>query len=161
MVGVATEGSPGRRVLKMAVTIKRVTLWRSEVENKPGMLAQTLKPLADAGSSLQVVMGYRIPGEPTRAAIELSPVSGKKSEAAAKAGGLDRSSIPTLLAIGDDRPGLGSEIAEAIADAGINVTFLVVQVIGRRYSAVYGFETEEEARIATSLIKKVSKPRRR
>jgi hypothetical protein len=33
----------------MAVTVKRITLWRSEVENKAGVLAQTLKPLADAG----------------------------------------------------------------------------------------------------------------
>jgi hypothetical protein len=145
----------------MAVTVKRITLWRSEIENKSGMLARTLKPLADAGASLQVVMAYRFPGEPTRGAIELSPVSGKKSQAAAKAAGLNGSSIPTLLAMGDDRAGLGSDIAEAIAGAGINLSFLVVQVVGRRYSAVYGFETEEEARIATSLIKKVSKPKRR
>jgi len=145
----------------MAVTVKKVTLWRSEVENKAGMLAQTLKPLADAGASLQVVMAYRVPGEPTRAAIELTPVSGKKPLAAAQTAGLDRSSIPTILAMGDDRPGLGSEIAEAIAGAGINISFLVAQVIGRRYSAVYGFETEEEAQIATNLIRKVSKPRRR
>jgi hypothetical protein len=145
----------------MAVTVKKITLWRSEVENKSGMLAQTLKPLADAGASLQVIMAYRFPGEPTRGAIELSPVSGKKSQVAAKTAGLDRSSIPTLLAIGDDRPGLGSEIAEAIAGAGINIGFMVVQVIGRRYSGVYGFETEEEAQIAANLIRKVSKPRRR
>ncbi len=145
----------------MAVTVKRITLWRSEVENKPGKLAQTLKPLADAGASLQVIMGYRVPDEPTRAAIELSPVSGKKSQAAAQTAGLDRSSIPTLLAMGDDRPGLGSEIAAAIAGAGINITFMVVQVVGRRYSAVYGFETEEEAQIAANLIRKASKPRRR
>ena len=145
----------------MAVTVKTITLWRSEVENKPGMLARTLKPLADAGASLQVVMAYRFPGEPTRGAIELSPVSGKKSQVAAQTAGLDRSSIPTLLVMGDDRPGLGSEIAEAIAGAGINTSFMVVQVVGRRYSAVYGFESEEEAHIATNLIKKVSKPRRR
>ncbi len=145
----------------MAVTVRRITLWRSEVENKPGMLAQTLKPLADAGVSLQVVMAYRFPGEPTRGAIELSPVTGKKSQVAAQTAGLDRSSIPTLLAMGDDRPGLGSEIAEAIEGAGINISFMVVQVVGRRYSAVYGFETEEEAQIAANLIKKVSKPRRR
>ena len=145
----------------MAVTVKKIMLWRSEVENKPGMLAQTLKPLADAGASLQVIMAYRFPGKPTRAAIELSPISGKKPQAAAKTAGLDRSSIPTLLAMGDDRPGLGSEIAEAIAGAGINISFMVAQVVGRRYSAVYGFETEEEAQIATNLIKKVSKPRRR
>ncbi len=145
----------------MAVTVKRITLWRSEVENRPGMLAQTLKPLAAAGASLQVVMAYRVPGEPARAAIELSPVSGKKSQAAAQTAGLDRSSIPTLLVMGDDRPGLGSEIAEAIAGAGINISFMVVQVVGRRYSAVCGFETEEEAQIATNLIRKVSKPRKR
>jgi hypothetical protein len=106
-------------------------------------------------------MAYRFPGEPTRGAIELSPVSGKKSQAAAQTAGLDRSSIPTILAMGDDRRGLGSEIADAIAGSGINVSFMVVQVVGRRYSAVYGFETEEEAQIATNLIKKVSKPRRR
>lgn len=145
----------------MAVTIKRVTLWRTEVENKPGMLASTLKPLAEAGASLQVVMAYRMPGEPARAAFELSPVSGKKAQAAAKTAGIGPSAIPTLMTVGDDRPGIGSEIAEAIAGAGINLSFLVVQVVGRRYSAVYGFETEEEARIAASLIKKVSKPKRR
>ena len=145
----------------MAVTVKKITLWRSEVQNKPGMLAQTLKPLADAGASLQVVMAYRFPGEPTRAAIELSPVSGKKSQAAAQTAGLDRPSIPTLLAMGDDRPGLGSEIAEALAGNGINISFMVAQVVGRRYSAVYGFETEAEAQIAANLIRKVSKPRRR
>jgi len=143
------------------VTVKKITLWRCEVENRSGTLAQTLKPLADAGASLQVVMAYRFPGEPTRGAIEVSPVSGKKSQTAAKTAGLDRSSIPTLLVMGDDRPGIGSEIAEAIAGAGINVSFMVVQVVGRRYSAVYGFETEEEAQLATKLIKKVSKPRRR
>jgi len=143
------------------VTVKKITLWRCEVENRSGILAQTLKPLADAGASLQVVMAYRFPGEPTRGAIEVSPVSGKKSQTAATIAGLDRSSIPTLLVMGDDRPGIGSEIAEAIAGAGINVSFMVVQVVGRRYSAVYGFETEEEAQIATKLIKKVSKPRRR
>jgi predicted amino acid-binding ACT domain protein len=125
------------------------------------MLAQTLKPLADAGASLQVVMAYRFPGEPTRGAIELSPVSGKKPQVAAQTAGLDRSSIPTILVMGDDRPGLGSQIAEAIAGSGINISFMVVQVVGRRYSAVYGFETEEEAQIAANLIKKVSKPRRR
>jgi hypothetical protein len=145
----------------MAVIVKRIMLWRSEIENKPGMLARTLRPLADAGASLQVVMAYRFPGEPTRGAIELSPVSGKRSQAAAKTAGLAPSSIPALLAMGDDRPGLGSEIAEAVAGAGINISFMVVQVVGRRYSSVYGFETEEEARIATSLIKKVSKPRSR
>ena len=145
----------------MAVTVKKITLWRSEVENKPGMLAQILSPLAGAGANLQVIMAYRFPGDSTRAAIEVFPASGRKSLEAARAAGLSPSSIPTLLAIGDDRPGLGSQIAEAIAGAGINLSFMVAQVIGRRYSGVYGFETEEDARKATSLIKKASRSRRK
>jgi len=34
----------------MALTVKRITLWRREVENEPGILAGTLEPLANAGA---------------------------------------------------------------------------------------------------------------
>ena len=46
----------------MAVTVKKAMLWRKEVDNRPGMLASTLQPLAEAGADLQVVMAYRYPG---------------------------------------------------------------------------------------------------
>ena len=141
----------------MAVSIKKVTLWRTEVENKPGALSSVLAPLAEAGVDLQVVMGYHYPGEENKAAIEVSPVSGKKSTTAASKAGLAASAIPTLLVQGDDRPGLGHAIAQAIAEAGINVTFLVAQVIDTRFSAVMGFEDEAASKQATTLIKKAVK----
>lgn len=139
----------------MAVTVKKVTLWRCEVENDPGTLDGVLGPLADAGADLQVVMGYRYPGESGKAAIEVFPVSGKKVIAAAQKAGLAASSIPTLMVQGDNRPGLGHGVARAIADAGINLAFLVAQVVDAKYSAVIGFENEEQATQATTLIKKV------
>ena len=138
----------------MAVSIKKVTVWRTEVENKPGALSSILAPLAEAGADLQVVMGYRYPGEVHKAAIEVCPVSGKKSTAAASKGGLAASTIPTLLVQGDNRPGLGHAIAQAIAEAGINIAFLVAQVIDTRFSAVMGFEDEAASKQATMLIKK-------
>ena len=46
----------------MAVTVKKAVLWRKEIDNRPGMLANTLEPLSEAGADLQVVMGYRYPG---------------------------------------------------------------------------------------------------
>lgn len=145
----------------MAVTVKRVTLWRSEVENRPGELARALEPIARAGTDLQVVMGYRYPGNETKAAIEVYPIAGGKAAAAAQAGGLSASSIPTLHVEGDNRLGLGYEIARALADAGINISFQVAQVIGRRFSAVFGFESDGAARRAATLIKKAAgKPRR-
>jgi hypothetical protein len=32
----------------MAVTVKEITLWRREIDNQPGVLAQVLDPLADS-----------------------------------------------------------------------------------------------------------------
>ena len=53
----------------------------------------------------------------------------------------------------DNRPGGGY----AIAEAQINVTFLVSQVIDTRFSAVMGFEDEAASKLATTIIKKAVK----
>ena len=140
----------------MPITVKNISLWRKEVENRTGVLAQTLEPLANAGADLHIVMGYRYPGNDTKAAIELAPVTGRKLIAAAGGAGLAASSIPTLLVEGDNRPGLAHRIAQAIADAGVNLSFLVAQVVGRRYAAVIGFETDADAKKAATLIKKAT-----
>jgi len=100
----------------VAVTVKKVSIWRTEVEDRPGTLARVLEPLAGAGADLKVVMGYRYPGEGSRAAIEVYPVSGKKLTAAAQSAGLSPVSIPTLLVEGDDRPGLGQKLSAALGE---------------------------------------------
>jgi hypothetical protein len=143
--------------MTMALTVKKITLWRGEVENKPGTLARVLAPLAGAGADLQVVMGYHYHGAGNKSAIEVCPVSGRKATAAAKGAGLAASSIPTLLVEGDNQAGLGAAIAEAIAGAGINMGFLVAQVVGNRFSAVIGFEDEAASRQASTLIKKAAR----
>ena len=140
----------------MSVTVKNISLWRKEAENQVGTLAHTLEPVTKAGANLQILMGYRYPGEGTKAAIELYPVAGKKATAAASEAGLSASSIPTLLVEGDDRPGIGLAIAQAISKAGINMTFLVAQAIGRRFTAVLGFESEADAKTAVPLIKQAT-----
>ena len=102
-------------------------------------------------------MGYHM-GE--KAIIEVFPVSGKKGEAAAQQAGLAASGPPALMVQGDNRAGLGHTLARAIADQGINIHFLVAQVIGNRYSAVVGFGSEDEAARAVSIIKKAASARR-
>ena len=143
----------------MAVSVKRITLWRADVENQPGVLANALEPLARAGADLRLVMGYRFPTTPEHAAIELYPVSGKKPAAAAAEAGLaEASHIPCLLVEGDNRPGLGAKIARGLADAGINVAFLVAQVLGRKFSATVGFDDEDGANQAVRIIKQATAP---
>ena len=47
-----------------------------------------------------------------------------------------------------------------IAEAGVDLSFLIAQVIGRKYSAVIGFTSEADAEKAKTIIKKtVSKKR--
>ena len=36
----------------MAMTVKKIVLWRKEVENKAGILANALAPLANAGTDM-------------------------------------------------------------------------------------------------------------
>jgi hypothetical protein len=140
----------------MPVTVKNISLWRKEVDNRTGTLAQVLEPLAKAGADLQVVMGYRYPSDETKAAIELYPVSGKKVAAAAAEAGLAASSIPALLVEGDNKPGLAHRIAQAIADAGVDMGFFVAQSVGRKYAAIIGFASDADARTAAALIKKAA-----
>jgi hypothetical protein len=144
----------------MAMIVKKATLWRREVENRSGVLASTLQPLAEAGADLQLVMGYRHPGG-ENAAIEVFPISGRKVTAGAQAAGLAPSSIPTLLVNGDNKAGLGHAIAKAIGDAGINLSFVMAQVVGRRYSAVFGFESDADLTKVVPLVKKAAQSKRK
>ena len=140
----------------MPVTVKRMTLWRRDLDNAPGALATILDPVAKAGADLQVAMGYRIPGQESRAVIELAPVQGRRAAAAAEQAGLRPSNIPTLVVEGDDRPGLGRDLAGEMGRAGINMAFLVALVVGRRFSGVFGFESDEDAKKAAAVIKRTA-----
>lgn len=140
----------------MSITVKPIVLSRAETGDRPGLLADTLAPLASAGNDLRIVMGYKVAGETGRAVLEVFPVRGKKATEAAAASGLSASGIPTLLVEGDDRPGLGHELSRAIADAGIDVHFLIAQVIGRKFSAVVGFGSAEDAKKAGAAMKKAA-----
>ena len=137
----------------MALAIKKIMLWRAEVDNRPGALASTLEPVAKARVDLKVVMGYRHPGAEGKAAIEVFPISGKKAAAAGSAAGLSAAEIPALLVEGDNKPGLGYSVAQGIAAADVNIAFFMAQVIGRKFAAVIGFETEDDATKAMPAIK--------
>ena len=145
----------------MPVQVKAITLWRAEVDHQPGMLAQTLEPLAAAGVELQAVMGYRLPGDRARAAIEVFPIASAKALSAAQATGLSEAAISAVRVEGDNRPGLGHAIAKALADAGINVGFLLAQVSGHRHTTVIGFDSREDVDRAIPLIRAATAAPRR
>jgi hypothetical protein len=144
----------------MAVSVKRIALWRGKIEDRPGTLAEVLEPVAASRSDLQVVMGYREPGD-AHSVVELYPVATKKVATALMGKGLRPAGIPSLLVTGDNRPGLGHAMARALGEAGLNVSFLVAQTAGRKFSAVFGFASEADATGAVTLIKKAAAQKRR
>jgi hypothetical protein len=143
----------------MAMTVKEITLWRREIENRPASLTHVLEPLAKTGTDLKVLMAYRYPGEETKGAVELFPISGKRATAAAEAAGLTPAHIPALLVEGSNRPGIGFETTNVIAGADINLAFVVAQVIGSKFAALYGFDSEADRRKAVTLLRKAASKR--
>ena len=145
----------------MEVTVKKIKLWRGTIENRAGVLAHTLDPFSAAGTDIQVLMAYRIPGDHAKAAVEVYPIEAGDAALARRAG-LAPADIPSLLVTGDNAPGLGAEISRAIASRGINISFLVMQVLEKRYTGVFGFDSENDAKAAALIIRRASaSPRRR
>ena len=68
--------------------------------------------------------------------------------------------VPQLTEMELTSSGLGHAICQAIADAGINMDFVVAQVVGRKYSAVFGFESAAEATKGAAVIKKAAAAKR-
>jgi hypothetical protein len=87
-------------------------------------------------------------------------VAGRKATAAATAAGLAASTIPCLLVEGDDRPGLGARLARALAGEGINISFVMAETIGRKFSALFGFANDADLEKAQHAIRAAAKPAR-
>lgn len=142
----------------MAVTVKKVQLWRTELTNKAGTLAKALEPIAQAGADLTVVMGYVFPGNAKKAALEVYPVTTAKAQTAARKAGLKPATdIPCLLIEGDNRAGIGHQMTSALSNAKINLGFFVVQVIGNRFTGVIGFDKEADLKRGEAIIKSAVK----
>jgi len=140
----------------MAVTVKRATLWTIDTPNRPGTLAATLSPLAEAHANLDLVMGYSHPDKQA-ATIEVYPVTGARPKRAAAEAGFQESSFPCVTVTGENRVGLGRAIAGALAEAGINLNFFVAQVVGRQYTGIFSFEADSEADLAVKIIRKATR----
>ncbi len=138
----------------MAITVKPITIWRQQVEDSPGRLAASLVPFAAAGVDLQLVMGYHELGHGARGILEFYPVTGARMGKTAQAAGMQPARTPSLLVTGDNRSGLLQALAQALADEGLNLGFLIAQVVGRRFSAVMGFEATTDLKRAVTVLKK-------
>jgi hypothetical protein len=137
----------------MSIRVKKVVVWRTVVENRPGAMARALEPLAE--QDLDLVIGYQ------GAVIDIAPVVGKKATTAAESAGFKPLPMSMILVEGENRPGVCFATARALGDAGISMDSVVAQVSGKKYQALFGFTSDADAKRAASLIKKAAKATKR
>ncbi len=140
----------------MALSVKKGSLWRRELENRPGSLAQSLEHLAKKGVNLQILTGYSYQSR-AGGAVEIFPIADAKSEEAAKEAGFAKAeNVPCLLVSSNDRAGVIYDITKAIANEGINLQFVQSQSIDGKYTAILGFFSDGDTSRAHTIVEKVA-----
>ncbi len=138
------------------MTVKRITLWRGEIDGSPGALATALQPLAEAGIRLQVFMRYRHFRDEKRAVVEVCPYTAEEESrcsAVLQAAGLKVSKVPALIVESDPVTGLEYSFAHIVAEQNLHLIFCTTQTVNGTWMALMGFESDMDAeKAAVSLL---------
>jgi hypothetical protein len=137
----------------MDLLLERVNVWAAPIEDKPGGLARVLAGLSQAGVDLDFVIARRCAEKSGQGVLFVTPIRGDQQiQAAADLGFNVASSVHSLRVEGDNAPGVGAEITEKLAQAGINLRGLSAGVIGPRFVLYIGFDSEADAEKATTVL---------
>jgi hypothetical protein len=138
-------------------SITKVQVWTGEIPDRPGGLASILEPLAAAGATLECGIARRQPDKPGTGVVYLTPIKGKKVEAAAASAGLKAApNIATLRIEGPDEVGSGAAVMRAMQQANINVRGVSVIVFGKKAVCYMGFDSQADADNAAKILKKMA-----
>ncbi len=144
----------------MALKVTKTEVWAAEIQDQPAGLAQALSAIAKTGSSIGCVIARRQPDKPGTGVVFVTPLKGKKAlTAAATVGFGEAQRIATLKVEGDDRPGLGAQLAQAVGAAGVSMRGLTAAVVGRKFVAYLGFDGADDAAKAAAALRGFARQR--
>ena len=138
----------------MGMDVRTVQMWASSIPDEPGGLAAKLAALAHAGADLEFVVARRAPEAPGTGVVFVAPLEGHKEIAAAEAAGFRKTeSLHPLRVDGPASPGLASRMANALAEAGINLHgFTAAGFVGVCVSYL-AFDSAEDAAKAKRILR--------
>ena len=140
----------------MDLIVERADIWAASIKDKPGRLARVLAGLAEAGADLDFVIARRAPEKPGTGVVFVAPLRGDDEVKAASQLGFNVArSIHAVRVDGDNRPGIGAELAQKLADEGINMRGLSAAVIGAKFVIYIGLDNAEDANKAIEILKQV------
>jgi hypothetical protein len=138
----------------MALKTKRIDVWVAEVADRPGELAHVLGKLAAAGANLRMVIARRQFEATESGIIFVSPITGKKTQQAARdIGFAPTMSVFGLMVEGNDKRGMGADIAARIAKAGINLRAFNATTIGSKFIVYLAFDDAQDQKLAEKALK--------
>ncbi len=141
-----------------ALKISKGHMWRGAIEDKPGSFAEALEHFAKAGLNLQIVAGWAPTAGNLKqtASMEVFPVTDEKSKQIAKEAGLkEMTDVVCLIVEGPDSPGLAFKMARAVADAGVNTRYALMQSVKQSFLACLGFQNDADAEKAKTALSKI------
>jgi len=137
----------------MDLDVERVDVWAAGIEDKPGGVASRLSILAQAGADLEFVIARRQADKPGAGVLFVTPLRGDAEiAAAAEAGFSVTESLHSVRIMGANRPGVCAEIAQIVADGGINLRGLSAAVIGTRFIMHLALDSDEDGEKVAQLL---------
>lgn len=136
-------------VSNLADQIRKMTCLTATVDDRPGILAETLKALAEANINMLGVWGYPISGGKGR--IMGIPQDAEKLKALAAQKGVELEESIVFVIEGDDRVGALVEPTRKIAEAGINIYAATALAAGNRFTAAIWVNPDDVTRTAQLL----------
>lgn len=142
----------------MKLKARRAALWAAGLEDRPGGMAEKLGALAEAGADLDFILARRAPESPGRGVIFVAPLKGEKQMRAASDAGFVQTEIMHAVRVeGVNRPGMGREIAGALAAAGINLRGFSASALGRRFIAYLALDKNKDATKAIRALQRLAR----
>ena len=131
------------------MTVRKATQFSICVDDRPGMLAEVAGRLADAGVNLSALAGWS-KGDGDAVLICVPDDPDRVRQLAADAG-VTIAEATVIIVDGEDRIGVGRDLSQCLADAGINLLGCMAQAIGGRYQAVFSVPPSEIERAVSAL----------
>ncbi|KXV04366.1 amino acid-binding protein [Caballeronia megalochromosomata] len=139
----------------MELSVERVDVWAATIEDKPGGLAQVLNALRDAGVDLQFVVARRTPEAAGKGVVFVAPLQGESEiRAATQAGFSITPSLHSVRVMGMDQLGIVGQVAQMLADGGVNLRGVSAAVLGTQFIAYIAVDTLQDADRAMDILQR-------
>jgi len=139
----------------MALSITRVELWATGVEDAAGGVAKKLQKLTDAGANFEFVFARRSPEAPGKGVLFLTPLKGSKQKLAARNADFQKlGRIGAVRVEGTDSRGMSAKITKAVAEKNLSLRGYSAATIGKRFVMYLAFDSQADATQAIRTLKR-------